>query len=117
MAISRYNNSRIFANNDFDYRKMYPKKYAHGDRVAINMLSTKIMDYPSFEQIMEMDYVTHVWSLGDRYYKLAAAHYGNPRYWWIIAHFNKKPTEQHIEVGDFIRVPKPLTDVLNALGY
>ena len=55
--------------------------------------------------------------MGDRYYKLAASFYGDARYWWIIAWFNKKPTESHIKVGDIIRIPTSLGDILAAMGY
>ena len=55
--------------------------------------------------------------MGDRYYKLADGYYGDSRYWWIIAWFNKKPTESHIKVGDIIRVPTSLGDILSAMGY
>ncbi|MFM1840966.1 MAG: hypothetical protein RIR47_1015 [Bacteroidota bacterium] len=53
--------------------------------------------------------VSHTWKSGDRYYKLAFHHYGNPSYWWIIALFNNKPTEASISIGDTIIIPKPLS--------
>ena len=54
----------------------------------------------------------HTWSQGDRYWKLAAEHYGEPTYWWVIARFNYRPTESHVKVGDTIIIPKPLEVVV-----
>ena len=54
---------------------------------------------------------------GDRLDNLAYEFYGDPRYWWVIAWFNKKPTESHCSLGDIIRIPKPIGQVLTSLGY
>jgi hypothetical protein len=47
----------------------------------------------------------HVWTTGDRYYKLASTYFDNPRLWWIIALYNQKPTEGHLKKGDVLRIP------------
>ena len=72
---------------------------------------TKIIrnDDPSYEEVL-------VWSEGDRYYKLAQHFYGDSAHWWIIAWFNKKPTEGHINFGDLIYVPLPLERVISYYG-
>jgi len=54
----------------------------------------------------------YVWKTGDSYQKLAESAYGDARYWWVIAWYNKKPTESHFKVGEVIYVPKPLSEVL-----
>ena len=54
----------------------------------------------------------HIWKLGDRYWKLATIHYGDPSYWWVIAWYNKKPVENMLTIGDTIIIPKPLQTVL-----
>mgnify|MGYP003629044687 CR=1 FL=1 len=115
MAISRYVLSRIVNNDDRDYKKLYLERY--GNKNFLRMLDTLELDYPTFAEAKNFNYITHVWSMGDRYYKLADKHYGSSEYWWIIAFFNKRPTEFHIEAGDLIRVPQPLTDVLDSLGF
>tara|TARA_Y100000593_G_scaffold85767_1_gene163347 strand:+ start:769 stop:1116 length:348 start_codon:yes stop_codon:yes gene_type:complete len=114
MPISRYSKTKTKFNDDLGYREMFSKRY--GRRQGIPILETTRLSYPSFEEILDFGYVTHVWGVGDRYYKLSALHYGSESYWWVIAWFNQKPTEQHIKVGDLIRVPKPLVDVLSAIG-
>ena len=56
--------------------------------------------------------VQHVWTTGDRFYKLAHKYYGNTKYWWVIAWYNKKPTESHVELGETLKIPFPLYKVL-----
>ena len=68
------------------------------------------------EEMNLLNNVSHIWKSGDRYYKLAALHYGNPSYWWIIAYYNKKPTEASITVGDTIIIPKPLNVLITLLS-
>tara|TARA_R100000908_G_scaffold54220_1_gene29467 strand:+ start:561 stop:893 length:333 start_codon:yes stop_codon:yes gene_type:complete len=67
-------------------------------------------------QIASLEKVPHVWSEGDRYYKLAQLYYGDSSLWWVIAWFNKKPTEAHVNFGDLIYVPIPLEKALSYYG-
>ncbi len=60
--------------------------------------------------------VTHVWSYGDRYYKLAAQYYGTPQYWWVIAWWNGRPTEASLQNGVALQIPTNLEDALTILG-
>jgi len=55
----------------------------------------------------------HVWKRGDKLYKLASAHYGDPTLWWLIAWYNEKPTEAHFHIGDIVFIPLPLGRVLS----
>ena len=48
----------------------------------------------------------------DKYYKLANQFYGRPGLWWIIALYNKKPTEGHLRRGDIVEIPTPIELVL-----
>jgi len=114
MALSRYKGLSVIRNRDADYKSRFSKRY--GDRPELPHLESQILDYPTFEEIKRFQYANHVWSLGDRYYKLANQYYGDSQYWWVIALFNKKPTEQHVEIGDLIKVPLPLNEVLAAYG-
>jgi len=58
----------------------------------------------------------HLWKIGDRYYKLAHKYYGNAKYWWVIAWYNKKPTESHMQLGETLYIPSPLEDILRYFG-
>jgi hypothetical protein len=77
--------------------------------------STPILEHPSYEQIMRLNMIGHTWEHGDRLYKLAQQHYGDPKLWWVIAWINQKPTEAHIMIGDVIRIPHPLDKVISFL--
>ena len=114
MAISRYTSTEVKNNDDRDYKKVFSERY--GNKDFVRMLSTVEFDYPTFLQAKKFDYITHVWSMGDRYYKLASKYYGSPEYWWVIALYNQRPTEFHIKLGELIRVPSPLTEVLDSFG-
>ncbi len=56
--------------------------------------------------------IKHIYKTGDRLSKIAHKHYGDPRYWWVLAWFNAKPTDFHCKIGDIIEIPKPLDEVL-----
>ena len=56
------------------------------------------------------------WGATSKLYNLAAQHYGDPTYWWVIAWYNKKPTEADFNVGDIIYVPLPLEEALEYFG-
>ena len=64
------------------------------------------------EEVASLTTVGHIWTVGDRYYKLAYEFYGNAEYWWIIAWFNEKPTDAHLDLGDPVYIPMPLEEVL-----
>ena len=59
----------------------------------------------------------HIWEQGDKFWKLSSRYYGDPGYWHIIAHFNYKPTEAHVTLGETIYVPTPLDAVLSDIRY
>jgi len=39
--------------------------------------------------------------------------YGDPQYWWVILAANEYQIEFDIEEGEILKVPYPLSDVLN----
>ena len=47
---------------------------------------------------------------------LAYNYYGDRKLWWVIAQYNKKPTEQHLSDGDPVKIPFPLAIVLKYIG-
>jgi len=48
---------------------------------------------------------------------LAAKHYGDPNLWWVLAWYNKKPTESHFSVGDTVYIPTPAEEVVAFFHY
>jgi len=59
----------------------------------------------------------HVWTTGDSYWKLASKYYGDPKLWWVLAWYNEKPTESHIEVGGIVLIPTPVEEVISYFHF
>lgn len=83
----------------------------------INQYDTPKFRFPDQNSMAKFSSIQHVWSLGDRYYKLASEYYSDPSLWWVIAFYNKKPTEFHVSLGETIYIPTPLETVLFYMGY
>jgi nucleoid-associated protein YgaU len=109
---SRYEGRQRFVNN-FD---LY--KNVHRDRGVkrIEQYSTPTLKYPDSKDVSSLTVIDHIWGRGDHYYKLANFYYGDSTYWWVIAQFNQKPTEDQISFGDIIMVPTPLERILQSYG-
>ena len=71
------------------------------------------MFYPTPRQMAELQIDRRLWTTGDKYWKLAEEAYGDPEFWWVIAWFNKKPTESHMRTGDMVLIPRPLETILD----
>lgn len=106
---SRYDNRRIIRNDSENYDNIFEDRGVN----SIAQYNTGTLRYPTVNQIKTLTRVQHIWRVGDRYYKLAAGFYGDPKYWWVIAHYNKRPTEADCTVGDVIYIPTPLEKILN----
>ena len=103
---TRYNSNKIMT-NDIDY-------YAPLRRGASSLdhYGTPRMRNPRRSQRRNAQTVRHVWTYGDRLYKLAELYYADVRYWWIIAHWNGLPTESHFRPGVIITIPTNLEQAL-----
>ena len=82
----------------------------------IRQYVTKELEYPTSAQIADLFLEKHLWTLGDKYWKLAATYYKDSELWWVIAWFNAKPTDAHVRAGDIIYIPHPLEKVYNYFG-
>ena len=109
--MKRNSNKRIFINN----HELYEQKLKKKNLKFIRQFTTPILRHPTNAQRSRIEQVAHVWSVGDRFYKLASIHYGDPTLWWVIAHFNQRPTEAHVKIGDTIVVPIPLSEALKIM--
>lgn len=60
-----------------------------------------------FSKINKDSYVVleHIWSRGDRLYKIAKEYYGDKNSFWLIALFNNKPTDADYKYGDIVYIP------------
>ena len=109
----RYYNQQIFTNDHKAYKNLLKNRGLK----FVNQYETPKFEHPQLADYSNFNIVDHVWGLGDRYYKLADQFYDDPTKWWVIALFNQKPTDFHIDLGEVVYVPTPLNYVLYYLGY
>ena len=97
----RYDNRDILRNTEEIYKETFRERGVP----LIRHFQTPVMGHPTPEEHREIDSRTHIWRTGDRFFKLAHKYYGDSTLWWIIAWYNKAPTEGHLQKGDIINIP------------
>tara|TARA_R110002020_G_scaffold266973_1_gene482039 strand:+ start:817 stop:1167 length:351 start_codon:yes stop_codon:yes gene_type:complete len=110
MASGRYDNRVIRFNRSDIYEDLRRKRGVK----QLKQYLTQQLGKLSPEDRSEITTIQHVWKTGDRFYKLAHQYYNFSEYWWVIAWYNQKPTENHINIGDVIFIPFP-PDLLASL--
>jgi len=110
----RYKNQQIFTNTNEQYKTYLERTRGLKD---IKQFDTHKLNYPTRAETANFNTISHIWSTGDRYFKLADEYYENPELWWVIAFYNQAPTEFHLKLGDVIYIPIPLETVLYYMGY
>ena len=110
--MARYTSSRIINNNIEFYEFLRRSRGVKN----IKQYSTIRLKNPSVSERQLANTVTHVWTYGDRYFKLAAQYYGRPEYWWVIAWWNGRPTEADVDRGTALQIPVNLEQALQILG-
>ncbi len=103
----------IKVNDSILYKKL---REARGLPNAIVQYESNRKKPADVDDVSSLNNVLYIWTTGDKFYKLAAEYYNDPKLWWIIAWYNNKPTEGHIKVGDAIYIPLPLDRVYGILG-
>jgi nucleoid-associated protein YgaU len=106
---SRYINSPFFENTD----PLYENVLEDRGLKTVKQYGTTTFKKLSPAQKSSLSVQKVSWQYGDRLDKLASRAYENPKYWWIIARFNGKPTDAHFQVGDLVRIPRPLNLILS----
>ena len=109
--MSRFSNRKIFKNDSELYKEMAEER----DVNYFRHHETARLRYPTAKEISEMNIVDHVWKSGDKFYKLAQEYYGDATLWWVIAWFNRTPTEAQAKLGSIISIPLPVQKVLKYL--
>ena len=108
---SRYDDRQIYENTEEAYREQREnrgvKRIIHYNTAVLGSISDIDFD--------KISVIAHTWSVGDRFYKLSHKYYGSTKYWWVIAQYNATPTESHVSIGQKIRIPVPLEEVIEAL--
>ena len=97
-------------------RKQYKELFKRRGVPYIEHYTTAKFNTLSEEQFNSLTFMEHMWTPGDKLYKLAHEHYGSTSFWWVIANFNETPTDAHIQVGDLIYIPKPLDLYMSYIG-
>jgi nucleoid-associated protein YgaU len=110
--MSRYLKREKAVNGEEQYDKLFKKR---GVEKIVQYRSPKAI-YVTDELLASIECEDHTWSYGDSYEKLAQEYYGSPKEWWVIATFNRKPTESHVKFGDVIRIPLSLADALQVVS-
>ena len=106
--MSRYNRRTTATNNNDMFRKHFEVR----DVVNISLYRTPLFVYPTDDEAASISLHSHPWSRGDKFYLLSSRYYGDPKLWWVIAQYNQKPTEQHAVEGQIIKIPFPITALL-----
>ena len=109
---SRYNNRTIFRNDHESYESLLEDRGVP----FVRQYGTDRMTYPTMGEIASFSSMQHIWKVGDKFYKLAIQYYGEAQYWWVIALYNKAPTESSFQVGDMVDIPVPLEKVLRTVN-
>jgi len=105
---SRHRKRKILLNDDESYIQQFKNRGVK----SIKHLSTAEMSYPTSDDLAGVTINFEIYKLGDRYYKFAQKYYNDPTYWWVIARFNQKPTENMLKLGDTLYIPTPLAKIL-----
>jgi|TARA_X000001036_G_C20207314_1_gene614196 hypothetical protein len=107
---SRYADRQVFINDSQDYKDKF---FTNRDLQQLKQYASARFKYPSVDDMATFTSTPIIWSSNSRLYKLASEFYGYPSLWWVIAWYNKKPTEAHFKIGDVIYIPAPLELVMD----
>ena len=110
--MGRYSDKPTINNNSAYYRSLVRKR---GVKNIVHY-GTPILHNPTVAQRSQVRTTAHIWTYGDRFYKLADQFYGDPSFWWVIAWYNGRPTEVDVSPGNVLEIPLDLADALNVLG-
>jgi hypothetical protein len=103
----RYNN---YTNPIMVPNKLRPEIFHRRDLTEVRQYARLEFNSPDAEDQETMAIETHerIMAVGERMSKWAYEFYGSVEYWWVIAWYNKKPTDSHIQLGEVVSIPKDL---------
>lgn len=109
--MSRYDNSRIAINKNEMYFELFEergvKKITQFRSYSFKKVPQEVLDSIQTEQ--------YVWKYGDSYWSLASRYYSDPKMWWVIASYNRKPSEVLLSIGDVIKIPVSVSEAMQVL--
>ena len=109
--MSRYEDKTPLINNSEKYDEVFEERGVK----FIKHFSTPELTHAQRSQMASLEHEFHIWKLGDKLYKLASRFYEDEKLWWIIAWYNKTPTESHIRAGQVLKIPLPLDRIRSIL--
>ena len=109
--MSRFNNREKATNSNPMYKNIFDERGVQ----QIEQYRTPKLKFPNEEGLKKIRTLDYTWKQGDQFWKIASRQYGDPTLWWLIAQFNRKPTEGHLTPGDIIKLPIDLSDILGAM--
>ena len=109
----RYFKQNIFINTNASYRRYLKERGIK----EVRQYNTPKLQHPTAADAKDINNIDHIWKSGDRFYKLAHEYYGDSTKWWLIALYNQKPTEFHLNPGDIVYIPTPLDAAMYRMGY
>ena len=110
--MSRYRSRPSAVNEDQLYQEVLEERGV----TKITQFVTPEFSRPTDEMLNKLPYKKYVWTVGDRYWRIAQREYGDRNLWYLIARFNNKPTEAHVQPGDLIKIPTNVRAALEVLG-
>lgn len=108
----RNDDREIFVNSEEKYESVLRDRGVS----KISHYTTPTVKHPSGNDYSQITESYTIWQTGDKLSRLAGEYYSDERYWWVIALYNKKPTESHFKPGDTVFIPLPLEDALDIMG-
>ena len=109
--MSRYFDRVTTTNKHIMYRKKHKKRGVS----MVEHYETPELTSIDQEDLDSIEVYEYVWKHGDCFWRLAEEFYGSPENWWMIAQFNRTPTEAHLKIGQTIRIPVSLGDLMRAM--
>tara|TARA_Y100000310_G_C20515242_1_gene730859 strand:+ start:482 stop:826 length:345 start_codon:yes stop_codon:yes gene_type:complete len=98
----------IVKNSDKGYSEIFDKR----GLTSVTQYTKMKIPSLSIDDRKDLTPMKHIYKTGDKLYKISHRYYGDTRYWWVIAWFNRKPTDFHCKIGDTIWIPFPLKEAL-----
>ena len=112
--MARYDTTNPIALSELDEK--YDYLFENRSNKIINMTAMKQINAMTDAERSAVDTRRYTWRTSDRYWKIAERFYGDPRLWFIVAYFNKAPTEFHVSAGQSILIPTSPRFILEKLG-
>ena len=111
--MSRYKKRKTAFNDVYKNEELFDNRGIE----KLTQYTTPKFKNPTDDDINSIDFFLYSFKDGDRLFKLARKFFNDPSLWYIIALFNRKPTEAHIAIGEKIKIPVNIAKAIEVLGW